>query len=68
MPLYIKDHSYGEYVFDFQWAEAYQRYGHDYYPKLLTAIPFTPAAGPRFCVKAGASQQVVACQITYKHS
>lgn len=59
MPLYIKDHSYGEYVFDFQWAEAYQRYGHDYYPKLLTAIPFTPAAGPRFCVKAGASQQVI---------
>lgn len=49
MPLYIKTHSYGEYVFDWAWAEAYQRYGVSYYPKLLTAIPFTPAGGPRLC-------------------
>lgn len=50
MPLYIKSHSYGEYVFDWGWADAYQRYGQRYYPKLLTAIPFTPSQAPRiFC-------------------
>ncbi|WP_193495986.1 GNAT family N-acetyltransferase [Nitrincola alkalisediminis] len=47
MPMYIKTHSYGEYVFDWVWADAWQRYGLPYYPKLLTAIPFTPATGPR---------------------
>ena len=47
MPLYKKDHSYGEYVFDWQWANAFQQHGRRYYPKLLTAIPFTPADGPR---------------------
>ena len=47
MPLYIKHHSYGEYVFDWSWADAYQRNGLPYYPKLVTAIPFTPATGPR---------------------
>jgi len=47
MPLYVKSHSYGEYVFDWAWAEAYQRHGLDYYPKLLCAVPFTPATGPR---------------------
>ena len=47
MPLYIKTDSYGEYVFDWSWADAYQRYGHQYYPKLVTAIPFTPATGKR---------------------
>ncbi len=46
-PLYIKAHSYGEYVFDFAWADAYHRNNIDYYPKLLCAIPFTPATGPR---------------------
>ena len=46
-PMYIKDHSYGEYVFDWAWADAYQRHGLNYYPKLLTAIPFTPVFGPR---------------------
>ncbi|NHO85874.1 N-acetyltransferase [Pseudoteredinibacter isoporae] len=53
MPLYIKSHSYGEYVFDWAWADAYHRYGRDYYPKLLNAIPFTPATGPRFALKEG---------------
>lgn len=48
MPLYIKEHSYGEYVFDWSWAQAYQRHGFLYYPKLVSAIPFTPASGPRF--------------------
>ena len=48
MPLYLKSHSRGEFVFDWAWAAAYQRAGHDYYPKLLSAVPFTPVAGPRF--------------------
>jgi uncharacterized protein len=47
MPLYLKYHSYGEYVFDWSWADAWHRNGLDYYPKLLSAIPFTPATGPR---------------------
>jgi predicted N-acyltransferase len=47
LPLYVKGHSYGEYVFDWAWADAYQRNGLDYYPKLLSAIPFTPVTGPR---------------------
>ncbi|HEX7403355.1 MAG TPA: peptidogalycan biosysnthesis protein, partial [Usitatibacter sp.] len=46
-PLYVKSHSYGEYVFDWGWAEAYERHGLAYYPKLLCAVPFTPATGPR---------------------
>ena len=51
MPLYVKDHSYGEYVFDWAWADAYRRHGLDYYPKLLCAIPFTPVAGPRLLAR-----------------
>ena len=47
MPLYAKTHSYGEYVFDWGWADAYRRYGRRYYPKLVAAIPFTPVPGPR---------------------
>jgi len=47
MPLFAKSHSYGEYVFDWAWADAYERHGIDYYPKLLSAIPFTPVRGPR---------------------
>ncbi len=47
VPLYLKSHSYGEYVFDWAWADAYQRHGLRYYPKLLNAVPFTPVAGKR---------------------
>jgi len=47
MPLFLKSHSYGEYVFDWAWADAYERHGLDYYPKLLSAVPFTPVTGPR---------------------
>lgn len=47
MPLYLKTHSYGEYVFDWAWADAYQRNGLNYYPKLLSAIPFTPISSGR---------------------
>ena len=53
MPLYLKNHSYGEYVFDMSWAEAYQRYGLAYYPKLVSAIPYTPSQGQRLLVKNG---------------
>lgn len=47
MPLYAKSHSRGEYVFDYVWAHAYARYGMNYHPKLVCAIPFTPVPGPR---------------------
>ncbi|WP_020410855.1 GNAT family N-acetyltransferase [Hahella ganghwensis] len=47
IPTYLKSHSYGEYVFDWAWADAYHRHGLEYYPKLLSAIPFTPSVGPR---------------------
>lgn len=47
IPAYLKNHSMGEYVFDWAWADAWQRHGLDYYPKLLMAIPFTPCQGPR---------------------
>ena len=51
MPLYVKMHSYGEYVFDWAWADAYHRNGVEYYPKLLSAIPFTPVTGPRLLAR-----------------
>ena len=47
MPLYLKGHSQGEYVFDHSWADAWERAGGSYYPKLLSAVPFTPVTGPR---------------------
>lgn len=53
-PAYAKGHSYGEYVFDHAWADALQRAGGQYYPKLLIAIPFTPATGPRFLTRTTA--------------
>ncbi|MDX1452944.1 MAG: GNAT family N-acetyltransferase [Oleiphilaceae bacterium] len=49
-PGYLKSHSYGEYVFDWAWADAYARYGLAYYPKYVTAIPFTPVCGPRLLI------------------
>ena len=56
MPLYVKMHSYGEYVFDWAWADAYQRNGMDYYPKLLSAVPFTPVTGPRLMARDDAAR------------
>jgi predicted N-acyltransferase len=47
MPLFAKNHSYGEYVFDWAWADAHERHGVDYYPKLVCAVPFTPVRGAR---------------------
>lgn len=58
-PLYLKDHSYGEYVFDWAWADAYQRHGLAYYPKLLDAVPFTPVPGPRLLARDAAGRRVL---------
>jgi predicted N-acyltransferase len=53
MPLYLKNHSQGEYIFDYGWADAFHRAGGNYYPKLLSAVPFTPAGGRRLLVRDG---------------
>jgi uncharacterized protein len=57
MPLYRKRHSYGEFVFDFGWADASQRLGRPYYPKLVCAVPFTPVTGPRIGALTPAARQ-----------
>ncbi len=54
VPMYLKSHSYGEYVFDHGWAEAYERAGGRYYPKLQVAVPFTPVTGNRLLIRPGA--------------
>jgi predicted N-acyltransferase len=59
MPLFLKNHSYGEYVFDWAWADAYARQGLEYYPKLLCAVPFTPVTGPRLLAKREADRAVL---------
>jgi len=59
-PGWLKTHSYGEFVFDFAWAQAYARHGLAYYPKLVVAAPFTPATGPRLLVRAGLDRAAVA--------
>jgi len=56
-PCYLKSHSRGEYVFDHGWAEAYERAGGRYYPKLQVAVPFTPVTGPRLMVKPGSDAE-----------
>jgi uncharacterized protein len=58
-PLYLKDHSYGEYVFDWAWADAFQRHGLPYYPKLLNAVPFTPVPGPRLLARDASARGVL---------
>jgi len=57
-PLYLKGHSYGEYVFDHGWADAYERAGGRYYPKLQCAVPFTPVTGPRLLLRPDADAKV----------
>ena len=52
--LYLKTDSYGEYIFDWEWARAYQQHGLSYYPKLVAAVPFTPATGPKLLVRSDA--------------
>lgn len=58
MPLYEKDNGYGEFVFDQAWADAYRRAGLDYYPKLVSAVPYTPAAGQRLLYCPGRGEEV----------
>ena len=57
MPLYLKGHSQGEYIFDHNWAQAYNNFGGNYYPKIQSAVPFTPATGRRFLTKKGFEKQ-----------
>ncbi len=59
MPLYRKLHSWGEFVFDFAWAQAHARSGLSYYPKLIGCVPFTPATGPRLLIAPGADATAV---------
>ena len=54
LPLYVKSHSWGEFVFDWAWAEAYERHGLNYYPKLISSVPFTPVAGARLLAESDA--------------
>jgi len=64
MPLYLKDHSYGEYVFDWAWADAYHRHGLNYYPKLVCAVPFTPVSGPRLLAgEPGDGERLIAAAL-----
>jgi predicted N-acyltransferase len=66
-PLYLKSHSYGEYVFDWGWAEAFQRAGGRYYPKLQAAVPFTPVTGRRLLTRpdapAGTAEALAAAMV-----
>ena len=66
MPLYRKTNSWGEYVFDWSWANAYQSHGYDYYPKLVTAAPFTPSHGQRIFVADGQDQAAIMSVIVEK--
>lgn len=59
MPLYLKSHSYGEYVFDWAWADAYQRHGLRYYPKVLGAVPFTPVPGSRLLARDALARRLL---------
>ena len=61
VPMYMKGHSQGEYVFDYAWADAWHRSGHDYYPKLQASIPFTPATGRRLLVAPDAPDNTENC-------
>lgn len=60
LPMYAKSHSYGEYVFDWAWADAYRRHGLAYYPKLLGAVPFTPVPGTRLMARDAQSRRALA--------
>ena len=59
LPCYLKSHSWGEFVFDFAWADAYARRGRSYYPKAVSAVPFTPAGGPRLLVAPSSDVMLV---------
>lgn len=59
MPMYVKTNSYGEFVFDWSWASAYERYGVNYYPKLVISVPYTPIVGPRLLVHPTADSRYI---------
>jgi hypothetical protein len=59
MPLFAKSHSYGEYVFDWAWADAHERHGLEYYPKLLCAVPFTPVSGARLFARSDSERRAL---------
>ncbi|OPH37514.1 GNAT family N-acetyltransferase [Moraxella atlantae] len=63
MPVFIKDHHQGEYVFDHAWAEAYLRYGAEYYPRLVTSVPYTPVTGQRVWLASGEVLDVALWQV-----
>jgi predicted N-acyltransferase len=63
VPCYLKSHSQGEYVFDRGWADAYERAGGRYYPKLQASVPFTPAAGPRLLIRGGMDREPIAAAL-----
>src|SRR5690606_20821603 len=63
MPLYLKQHSYCEYVFDFQWADAWGRAGRRYYPKYLSAIPFSPVQGPRLLARSSEAAALLLAEL-----
>lgn len=62
-PLYLKDNSHGEFVFDWSWASSYARHGLDYYPKMLAAVPYTPVTGPRLLVGDGTDADALRRQL-----
>ena len=62
-PLYAKSHSQGEYIFDHNWAHAWERAGGRYYPKLQIAVPFTPATGRRFLTRPGYEAEVISALV-----
>jgi len=63
LPLYLKRHSWGEYVFDWSWADAYRQHGMAYYPKLVTSVPFTPSSGPRLLLAGDTDHAAVTMAI-----
>jgi predicted N-acyltransferase len=63
VPGYLKSHSWGEFVFDWSWAQSYARAGLDYYPKYLSAVPFTPVSGPRLLTRPGAGSDDIRAAI-----
>jgi predicted N-acyltransferase len=62
-PFYLKGHSQGEYIFDHSWAHAFERAGGEYYPKLLSAVPFTPVTGARFLTRPGIARETAAAAL-----
>ncbi len=65
-PMYLKYHSQGEYIFDYAWADAYQKAGGQYYPKLLVAVPFTPVPGERFLTKNHKNNELIKLKMIEK--